>query len=227
MTTFSLEYIDELKEVLDAFPHGQFVQIVDAFLEAYNNEKQIFVMGNGGSASTASHLACDINKGVCASTASHLACDINKGVCSGLEKRFKVICLNDNIPTMLAYANDLSYEDVFLEQLKNFFQAGDVVVGISASGNSENVLKAITYAVQSGGRTIGLCGFQGGELAKIVDIPLIVRSDDMQKVEDVHMVVVHMLMQRLERENNTMRRLEGEKRRRLEEIKTNLGIEQF
>jgi D-sedoheptulose 7-phosphate isomerase len=187
MTTFSLEYIDELKEVLDAFPHGQFVQIMDAFLEAYNNEKQIFVMGNGGSASTASHLACDINK----------------GVCSGLEKRFKVICLNDNIPTMLAYANDLSYEDVFLEQLKNFFQAGDVVVGISASGNSENVLKAITYAVQSGGRTIGLCGFQGGELAKIVDIPLIVRSDDMQKVEDVHMVVVHMLMQRLERENNT------------------------
>lgn len=181
MTTFSLEYIDELKEVLDNFPHGQFVQIVDAFLEAYDNEKQIFVMGNGGSASTASHLACDINK----------------GVCSGLEKRFKVICLNDNIPTLLAYANDLSYEDVFLEQLKNYFQPGDVVVGISASGNSENVLKAITYAARNRGKIIGLCGFQGGELAKIVDIPLIVRSDDMQKVEDVHMVVVHMLMQKI------------------------------
>ena len=184
MTTFSLEYIDELKEVLDNFPHGQFGQFADAFLEAYDDEKQIFVMGNGGSASTASHLACDINK----------------GVCSGLEKRFKVICLNDNIPTMLAYANDLSYEDVFLEQLKNYFQPGDVVVGISASGNSENVLKAITYTARNRGKTIGLCGFQGGELAKIVDIPLIVRSDDMQKVEDVHMVVVHMLMQRLERE---------------------------
>ena len=184
MNSFSYNYINELGDVLGNFPHDEFERIVDAFLEAYDNEKQIFVMGNGGSSSTASHLACDINK----------------GVCSGLEKRFKVICLNDNIPTMLAYANDLSYEDVFLEQLKNYFQPGDVVVGISASGNSENVLKAITYAAQSGGRTIGLCGFQGGKLAKIVDIPLVVRSNDMQKVEDVHMVVVHMLMQRLERE---------------------------
>ena len=185
MKVFSVEYIEQLKDVLDGFPHGQFVQIVDAFLEAYNDKKQIFVMGNGGSASTASHLACDINK----------------GVCSGLEKRFKVICLNDNIPTMLAYANDLSYKDGFVEQMKNYFRPGDVVVGISASGNSENVLKPITYAARNRGETIGLCGFQGGELAKIVDIPLVVRSDDMQKVEDVHMVVVHMLMQRLEREN--------------------------
>ena len=181
MTIFSDRYIKELKEVLDNFPHGQFGQIVQAFLEAYDNEKQIFVMGNGGSASTASHLACDINK----------------GVCSDLEKRFKVICLNDNVPTMLAYANDLSYEDVFLEQLKNYFRPGDVVVGISASGNSKNILKAITYAAQNGGKTIGLCGFQGGKLANIVNIPLIVQSDDMQKIEDVHMVVVHMLMQKI------------------------------
>ena len=184
MKAFSVEYIDKLKEILEGFPHGQFGQIVDAFLEAYNNEKQIFVMGNGGSASTASHLACDINK----------------GVCSGLEKRFKVICLNDNIPTMLAYANDLSYEDVFVEQMKNYFCSGDIVIGISASGNSKNVLKAVSYAAENDGRSIGLCGFQGGALATLVDIPLIVRSDDMQKVEDVHMVVVHMLMQRLERE---------------------------
>ncbi len=185
MAIFSDSYIKELKEVLDNFPHGQFGQIVTMFLDAYAQESQIFVMGNGGSASTASHLACDINK----------------GVCSGLEKRFKVICLNDNIPTMLAYANDLSYKDVFVEQMKNYFRPGDVVVGISASGNSVNVLKAITYAARNRGKTIGLCGFQGGELAKMVDIPLIVRSDDMQKIEDVHMVVVHMLMQRLERKN--------------------------
>ena len=123
--------------------------------------------------------------------------DLAGVVCSGLEKRFRVICLNDNIPTMLAYADDLSYEDVFLEQLKNFFRVGDVVMGISGSGNSKNVLKAVSYAARNRGKTIGLCGFQGGELAKIVDIPLIVRSDDMQKVEDVHMVVVHMLMQKI------------------------------
>ena len=140
-------------------------------------------MGNGGSASTASHLACDINK----------------NVCLGLKKRFKVICLNDNIPTMLAYANDLSYKDVFLEQLKNFFWAGDMVMGISASGDSKNVLKAISYASENGGKTIGLCGFQGGKLAEIVDIPLIIQGDDMQKIEDVHLIVVHMLMQALNR----------------------------
>ena len=185
----SYEYIEHLKKVLDAFPHGQFGQIVTMFLDAYAQESQIFVMGNGGSASTASHLACDINK----------------GVSFGQEKRFKIICLNDSVPTMLAYANDISYEDVFLEQLKNFFRVGDVVIGISGSGNSKNVLKAVSYAAKNNGKTVGLCGFQGGKLATLVDIPLIAQSDDMQKIEDVHMVVVHMLMQRLEREGKDWR----------------------
>ena len=184
MDLFSRNYIDELSQYLLQFPHDQFRNVAEAFLKAYNDEKHIFVMGNGGSASTASHLACDINK----------------GVSFGQEKRFKVICLNDNIPTMLAYANDLSYEDVFLEQLKNFFRAGDVVMGISGSGNSKNVLKAVSYAAENNGKTIGLCGFQGGELATLADIPLIVRSDDMQKIEDVHMIVVHMLMQALQKQ---------------------------
>ena len=130
MKSFSYSYIERLKRVLDGFPHDRFERFIEAMMDAYDQEKRIFVMGNGGSASTASHLACDINK----------------GVCSGLEKRFKVICLNDNIPTMLAYANDLSYEDVFLEQLKNFFMPGDLVIGISGSGNSKNVLRAIEYA---------------------------------------------------------------------------------
>ena len=84
---------------------------------------------------------------------------------------------------------------MFVEQMKNFFQPGDVVIGFSGSGNSENVLRAIRYASENGGTTIGLCGFQGGELAKQVDIPLIVESNDMQKIEDVHMIIVHMLMQ--------------------------------
>lgn len=183
MDLFSRNYIDELSQYLLQFPHDQFRNVAETFLKAYNDEKHIFVMGNGGSASTASHLACDINK----------------GVSFGQEKRFKVICLNDNIPTMLAYANDLSYEDMFLEQLKNFFRAGDVVMGISGSGNSKNVLKAVSYAAENDGKTIGLCGFQGGELATLADISLIVRSNDMQKIEDVHMIVVHMLMQVLQK----------------------------
>ena len=97
---------------------------------------------------------------------------------------------------MLAYANDLSYEDVFVEQLKNLFEPKDLVIGISGSGNSENVLKAIDYANTSGGITAGLCGFSGGKLFEIVDIPILVKVDDMQKVEDVNMIVVHMAMQR-------------------------------
>ena len=181
MATFSVEYIDKLKDVLDGFPHEEFERLVSAMLDACDREKRIFVMGNGGSASTASHWVCDINKGCC----------LDK------EKKFKMLCLNDSISTMLAYANDLSYEDVFVEQLKNFFVPGDLVIGISGSGNSTNVLKAIEYANENDGKTVGLCGYSGGKLYGMVDIPILVKVDDMQKVEDVHMVVVHMVMQRV------------------------------
>ncbi|MBW2106232.1 MAG: SIS domain-containing protein [Deltaproteobacteria bacterium] len=180
------EYIEDIKKILDTFPHEQFELMIDAFLKAYSAGRHIFVMGNGGSASTASHWVCDINK----------------GCSSGKEKRFKMLCLNDSISTMLAYANDLAYEDIFLEQLKNFFDEGDVVVGISASGNSLNVIKAVDYAKAHGGITVGLCGYAGGELYHIVDIPLLIKIDNMQKVEDVHMIVVHMTMQRLLQELN-------------------------
>lgn len=176
---FSIAYLDQLKELLSVFPHAPFNEIADTLMSAYNSGKQIFIMGNGGSGSTASHFACDINK----------------GCCSGLEKKFKVICLNDNVPTMLAYANDLSYDKIFVEQLKNFVHKGDVVIGISGSGNSENVIQAVSYAKEKGAGTIGLTGFDGGKLAQLVDISLVVDIRDMQKVEDVHMIIVHMLMQ--------------------------------
>ena len=176
---FSLDYLNELKDLLDAFPHEQFEEIGKTLMDAYNDRRQVFIMGNGGSGSTASHFVCDINK----------------GSCLDMEKKFKVICLNDNIPSILAYANDLSYDKIFVEPLKNFLQPGDVVIGISGSGNSENVLQAISYGKENGAKTIGLTGFDGGKLAQMVDIPFIARIHDMQKVEDVHMIVVHMLMQ--------------------------------
>jgi len=184
MSAYSDSYIEELKKVLDNFPHEQFERFITAMLTAYYNDKHIFVMGNGGSASTASHWVCDINKG----------CSLGK------EKKFKMMCLNDSISTLLAYANDLSYEDVFVEQLKNFFVSGDVVIGISGSGNSENVLRAIDYANNNGGTTVGLCGYSGGKLIKMVDIPILAKVDDMQKVEDIHMIVAHMSMQRIMQE---------------------------
>ena len=181
MNNFSFEYINGLKDVLDTFPHDQFERLTEAMMDAYRQGRSIFVMGNGGSGSTASHWVCDINK----------------GCCLHLDKKFKMMSLNDNIATMLAYANDLSYEDVFAEQLKNFFEPGDLVIGISGSGNSGNVIKAIEYANKNKGKTVGLCGYSGGKLYGMVDIPILVKIDDMQKVEDVHMIVVHMTMQRV------------------------------
>lgn len=178
-TSFALQYITALKHILDEFDTETFDKIIYAIMDAYENEKYIFVMGNGGSGATASHFACDINK----------------GCCSDLEKKFKMICLNDNIPTMLALANDVSYDVVFEEQLKNFFRPGDIAIGISGSGNSENVIRAIRYANENGGQTIGFCGFSGGRLAQLADIAYVVKNDDMQKIEDVHVVIVHMIMQ--------------------------------
>jgi D-sedoheptulose 7-phosphate isomerase len=156
-------------------------------------------MGNGGSASTASHWVADLNK----------------GCCLDYRKKFKAISLCDSISTMLAYANDLSYEEIFVEQLKNFLVPGDVVIGISGSGNSKNVLKAIDYANEHGGITVGLCGFSGGQLYRLVKFPILARVDDLQKVEDIHMVVVHMTMQLLNKELRGIHGLEKQKEQRL------------
>ena len=176
---FATQYLERLKTALDTIDVSAFDQMVNAFLDAYERQARIFIMGNGGSGATASHMVCDINK----------------GCCTDLKKKFKMVCLNDNIPTILALANDLSYDVVFEEQLKNLFIEGDLVVGISGSGNSENVLRAIQYARANGGHCIGWSGFGGGRLAELVDLPLVIDSDDMQQVEDAHLIIAHMVMQ--------------------------------
>jgi D-sedoheptulose 7-phosphate isomerase len=181
MTTFSREYIEQVKQTLDIFPHEQFEALVNVLVTALRNKRNIFVMGNGGSGATASHWVCDMNKG----------CGY------GREQRFRMMCLNDNIPTLLAYANDVGYEDIFVEQLKNFLEEGDVVIAISGSGNSKNVVKAIEYANSKGAITVGLVGYSGGKLLNLVQIPLHIPVNDMQIAEDIHMMVVHMTMRRL------------------------------
>lgn len=171
-------YLSRLQKTIDNLSKDEINAFINALLEARDNDKQIFIMGNGGSASTASHFCCDFNKG-----------------CSyGYDKRFKFICLNDNVPGMMAYANDVSYEDVFVEQLKNFFNPGDYVIGISGSGNSKNVLKAIEYAKQNGGKVLGLTGFDGGKLKKLCDYSVNMNIDDMQISEDLHMMMDHLTM---------------------------------
>ncbi len=179
MKHFARQYLGGLTSLLESFDVDRFEQIVTSILDAYHKGKHIFVMGNGGSAATASHFACDINK----------------GCCMDLDKKFKMLCVHDNIPSLMAWANDVAYDAAFVEQMKNFFDPGDLVIGFSGSGNSENVLSAVRYAKQNGGRTIGLSGFSGGNLAKLADISFVTAVDDMQKVEDLHLIIVHMIMQ--------------------------------
>lgn len=170
-----------LAEVLKRLDAAQVERFIEALAEACRNGRTVFLFGNGGSGATASHMACDLNK----------------GVSYGQATRFRVICLNDNLPTLMAYANDVSYDDIFVEPLKNFLQAGDVVVGISGSGNSENVIRAIDYANEKGALTVGLCGYSGGRLKEKAGLAVHVEVDDMQMAEDVHLVVGHMAMQSL------------------------------
>lgn len=172
-------YLEGLKNVIREIPIDKVEKVENAILDAYKRESTIFIFGNGGSAATASHFACDINKGACCT----------------LKKRFKVMCLNDSIPTIMAYANDNSYSDIFAEQLKNFLKPDDLVIGISASGNSKNILKAIRYAKKAGARTAGLTGFSGGRLARLADLSVVVKVNDMQKIEDAHLIITHIIMQ--------------------------------
>jgi D-sedoheptulose 7-phosphate isomerase len=174
-----LDYRQDLKRALDAIPADATEKFLQALESAYQEERQVFLLGNGGSGSSASHAAADLNK----------------GVSYGREKRFRVISLNDNMATVTAYANDVSYTEVFVEQLKNFLHPGDVVIGISGSGNSSNVLKAIEYANRQGAITVGLCGFDGGKLAGLAQLPVHIPVNDMQKVEDIHMMLFHVAMQ--------------------------------
>lgn len=170
-------YFDRLKGAIDKLDRRELSTFINTLLTARDNDKHIYIMGNGGSASTASHFVCDFNKGMSYKQ----------------DKKFKMICLNDNVATMLAYSNDVGYDDVFVEQLKNFLQKGDVVIGISGSGNSKNILKAIEYANSHGAITIGLTGYDGGILRKISSVSVNANIDDMQVSEDIHMMICHMI----------------------------------
>ena len=171
------EYISHLQGALERLSLADVRQSIDLVMETYQANRQIFVIGNGGSASTASHIATDLGKGTSM-----------PGV-----RRFRVISLTDNVATMTAWSNDVSYEDVFVEQLKNLVNPGDLVIGISASGNSENIIRAIRHAKDIGCKTIGWTGFGGGQLQQLADVSVVVDSHDYGPVEDVHLILNHIL----------------------------------
>lgn len=171
------EYLDEVGALLYSVPRQPIQEIIDAILIAHTFGRTIYVIGNGGSASTATHFACDLQKWT-----------ITPG-----QPRVKAIALTDNMALFSAYANDDGYEHVFEAQLRTLLRPGDVVVAISGSGRSPNVLRAIAFANEHGAVTIGLTGFNGGELAGMTDHSLVVPSSRMNQIEDVHMTLCHLI----------------------------------
>lgn len=176
------EYFKELEKGIVGLDFAKIQKVIEVVFEAYRNNRQVFILGNGGSASTASHFACDLGKGTL------------QNVYDMKEKRFKVISLTDNVATLMAYGNDLSFDDVFVQQLNNLINEGDVVIGISGSGNSANVIKAIEYAKQCGAKTIGLLGFKtGGKMGGVVDYEITVADNHYGRIEDIHLALCHMI----------------------------------
>ncbi|MBV8072168.1 MAG: SIS domain-containing protein [Acidobacteriaceae bacterium] len=174
---FPYNYRSKLISALDTVDLGAVSRAIEILSEARDKNRHIFTCGNGGSASTASHFVCDMVKGA----------SFNR------ENRFRIMALTDSLPTITAYSNDVSYECVFAEQLKNFAQPGDVLIAISGSGNSPNVLRAVEYANSIGCQTIGLTGRDGGELGAMSGLQIRVAEPHMGRIEDVHLIITHML----------------------------------
>jgi D-sedoheptulose 7-phosphate isomerase len=172
------KYISDLQETLNKLPVELIEKVIQMIQLARVNRRQIFVMGNGGSASTASHFAADLGK--------NTRCDQLPD--------FRIMCLSDNLAGFSAYANDEGYENVFSRQLSGWIEPDDVVIGISASGNSANVLNAIKLASQSKAYTAGFTGFDGGKLGEMVDVHIHVPSNCIEQVEDIHLVLEHMIV---------------------------------
>jgi len=171
-------YLSVLQQTMDQLPVQLIAEVIDVLQLARIQGNQVFIMGNGGSASTASHFACDLAKNTRREGLPH----------------FLVIGLTDNMALFSAYANDEGYENVFSQQLVNLIKPGDVVIGISASGNSKNVLNAIEEAQKYNATTIGFTGFDGGRLGQMVNINIHVKSETIEHVEDIHLMLEHMII---------------------------------
>ena len=175
--SYPARYKAALLEAIDRIDTCLVDQAIEWFSEARAGSRQIFVCGNGGSASTASHFTCDMVKGA----------SYNR------DTRFRILSLTDSLPTLTAYSNDVSYEHIFVEQLKNFARPGDLVMCISGSGNSPNVVRAMEYANSIGCKTIALTGRDGGKLGPLAQLNIQVPVPHMGRIEDAHMVVCHMI----------------------------------
>ena len=174
---YAEDYLRGVKQTMDEISFQELQEVVDVIETAYRKGNQIFILGNGGSASTASHFACDLGKGTAAEG----------------KPRFKVTSLNDNVALLTAIGNDLGLDDLFSEQLKICLEEGDVVILITGSGNSANLLKAAEYANSRGAITIGFIGFGGGKLREMVQHQITISSRKYEFIEPVHLILEHLI----------------------------------
>jgi len=183
---FIQDYLSEVRKVAEAISVEDIDRTIELLFEAWKNGSQVFTCGNGGSASTATHFACDLAKTTIV----------------GDKRRIKAYCLNDNISLMSALINDEGFDDLFYEQLKNLFEEGDILICISVHGGagrdkaglwSQNLLKAMRYAKDKGGKTIGLSGFDGGPMKEIADACIIVPINSTAQVESFHLALEHLI----------------------------------
>ncbi len=170
-------YFSEVEQMLRAILLPDLRQALDILEDAYHDGRRIFILGNGGSAATASHFALDLAKNT-----------IMPGA-----PRVKAISLTDHVPLITAWSNDTHYEHIFAEQLTNLLEPGDVIIGISASGNSPNVINAVKLAQQSRASTIGLLGANGGQLKHMVDAYVLAPGQNIEQEEDAHMILAHVI----------------------------------
>lgn len=184
--TDATNYVEGLKLVLDNLSLDDLDAVIECLHAAYVRGSQVFIVGNGGSASTASHMACDLGKTVLRNAPNPYA------------KRFRVVALTDNVAVLTAWANDTSYSTVFAEQLRNVASPGDVLIAISASGNSSNISQAVSAARELGMTSVALLGFDGGVTKTIADLSLVVESSSYGYVEDAHLILNHLITSHLQ-----------------------------
>jgi D-sedoheptulose 7-phosphate isomerase len=184
------KYLEEVSEIADKLDRKAIDRAIEILYGAWKSDRQVFTIGNGGSASTATHLACDLNK----------------WVSDEAERKFRAFSLVDNIPLVSALTNDNGWGDVYYEQLRNFFRKGDVLVAISVHGGSgsdkagpwsQNLLKAVKYAKDNGGKVVGLSGFDGGLLKTVSDACVVVPANSTPHVEGMHLVLTHLMCEQL------------------------------
>src|SRR5881296_1326870 len=177
MKQWVADYLTAQQAALDSIPIDAVAQTIDRFRAALREDRQIFVFGNGGSAANASHFATDLGKGASDKTG----------------KRFRVLSLNDNVSWMTALGNDYAYEDVFVGQLQNYGQPGDIALSLSVSGNSPNCVKALEWARKNGLRTVALVGAKRGRMAEVAEQVIVINDTHYGRVEDAHMGICHLL----------------------------------